>query len=55
MESFQVVYTQVKQKLGRHLDERETKFLRWIHEQHVSELTKVEKGADQLNGLKEFN
>jgi|GEM_PF-2251503 len=55
MQNFQGVYTQVKLKLGRCLNDQEIEFLRWIHEQHILELAELEKSTDQLSGLKELN
>lgn len=43
MNHFQYIYTEIKEKLGRRLNEEEIDFLRWVHEQHLSELSKQEK------------
>lgn len=44
MENFQAVCSQVKEKLGRQLNERELDFLRWVQNQHMLEATDIKKG-----------
>jgi len=50
MDNFRKVCLQFKERLGRRLNDEEVDFLRWIHEQHMTELqlTKWERDSEKI-------